>query len=75
MLTRSLSLRNLVLCRFWARGTGYGTGDKAGSPVWDARASELAQKARDDEVREHHTRTCVLLHTIRVYIGTGQGRM
>jgi len=36
---------------YWARGTGYGHGQKtAAEPVWDARASEVAQKAQDEEL-------------------------
>lgn len=36
----------------WARGTGYGSGDRSNQdPVWDARASEAAQRARDEELR------------------------
>ena len=37
----------------WAAGTGYGTGDRTGNqdPIWDAAASELAQRARDEELR------------------------
>lgn len=36
---------------FWARGTGYGHGDRGKSEVWDARAAEAAQRAHDDELR------------------------
>ncbi|KAG1660587.1 hypothetical protein FOA52_003018 [Chlamydomonas sp. UWO 241] len=36
----------------WARGTGYGSGERSNhDPVWDARASEVAQRARDEELR------------------------
>ena len=35
----------------WAQGTGYGTGDRSNQdPVWDAAASEMAQRARDEEL-------------------------
>jgi len=36
---------------YWARGTGYGHGDKGKTEVWDARASEAAQRARDEQLQ------------------------
>lgn len=44
----------LPLLSVWARGTGYGSGDKSHGQdaVWDARASEAAQRARDEELRQ-----------------------
>lgn len=36
--------------QFWAAGTGYGHG-KLESDTWDAKASDLAQKAHDAEVK------------------------
>ncbi|KAG2424400.1 hypothetical protein HXX76_014609 [Chlamydomonas incerta] len=35
----------------WARGTGYGSGSNRSSELWDAKATEAAQRARDEEVR------------------------
>lgn len=36
---------------FWASGTGYGSGSRAGGEQWDAKGSEAAQAARDAELQ------------------------
>ncbi|PNW79631.1 hypothetical protein CHLRE_08g360801v5 [Chlamydomonas reinhardtii] len=35
----------------WARGTGYGSGHNRTGELWDAKATEAAQRARDEEIR------------------------
>jgi hypothetical protein len=36
----------------WAKGTGYGYGQRSSTAVWDAKASKAAQEAQDAELEE-----------------------
>jgi hypothetical protein len=36
----------------WAKGTGYGHGQRSSSATWDAKASKAAQEAQDAELQE-----------------------
>lgn len=70
----------------WAKGTGYGTGEHMrrlgegpDGGVWDPKAAEATQRARDAELRvsarlEAHTATRTRTHStclLRVWFGYG----